>query len=188
MFPVSLRKDYWVPLVHAVFPTHLIANHVYKRLLDYRAWRLTAPPSSTELVLSKKRRNQLALNQVPTSIADLAHVTKDVEGKMILNWNRPEERDWAREWSENIWHCPKGFQLKRGYRLEKYPFPKITQKVRKELGWDGTAEPPNNMTEARERHKNIWQTMHAKWLQKRTISPRPRQTKKSEPRKKVNPS
>ena len=167
MFPLALRKDHWVPLVHAVFPTHLIANHIYKRLLDYRAWRLTSPPSPSVLTLTKKRRNQLALNQVPTAIADLAHVTRGIEGKTIMNWAHLEERGWAREWSANIWHSRQGFQLKNGYRLEEYKFPKITEEIRKELGWDGTEEPPSDLKEAKERHKTIWEKMHAKIIRKR---------------------
>jgi hypothetical protein len=174
MFPLALRKDHWIPLVHVQFPTHLIANHIYKRLLDYRAWRLTSPPSQKELVMSKKHRNQLALNQVPTSIADLAHVTREIGGKMIMNWDRFEEREWAREWSENIWHCNKGFSLKRGYRIEAYKFPCIEDKVREEKGWDGSMEPPRDLNMAWEQHKTIWEKMHAKWIQKRTSSRRPK--------------
>jgi hypothetical protein len=174
MFPLALRKDHWIPLVHVQFPTHLIANHIYKRLLDYRAWRLTSPPSQKELVMSKKHRNQLALNQVPTSIADLAHVTREIGGKMIMNWDRFEEREWAREWSENIWHCNKGFSLKRGYRIEAYKFPCIEDKVREEKGWDGSMEPPRDLNMAWEQHKTIWEKMHAKWIQKRMSSRRPK--------------
>lgn len=169
-FPFPLRRDLWVPLVHAVFPNHLTANHIYKRLLDYRAWRLTSPPSVNELHLTKKRRDQLALNQVPTAIADLAHVTKGVEGKMIMNWGRFEERDWAKEWSGNIWHCPQGFMLKKGFRLEEYKFPQITDEVRKELGWDGNGEPPRDMKEAREQHRTIWEKMHPKLRRRRNKS------------------
>jgi hypothetical protein len=181
MFPPSLRKDYWTPLVHAIFPNHLIANHIYKRLLDHRAWRLTAPPSVDQLNIPKKRRNQLALNQVPTSIADLAHVTKDIQGKMIMNWHRFEERDWAREWSENIWHCPQGFALERGYRLEQYTFPQIDEDVRKQMGWeeDPESEPPRNLEEARDQNKTIWQRMHAKWLS-RSMAAREARAKKAQ--------
>jgi len=166
MFPTTLRKDHWVPLVHAIFPTHLIANHIYKRLLDHRAWRLTSPPALSQLSKPKKERNQEALNQVPTSIADLAHVTKDIEGKMILNWDRVEEKNWAKEWSNNIWHCPQGFQLKRGYRIEGYRFPTIDQKVQHELGWNATGQPPRDLSEAVARHKAIWEKMHAKTLRR----------------------
>jgi hypothetical protein len=189
MFPAALRKDHWVPLVHAIFPTHLIANHIYKRLLDHRAWRLTAPTSPTQFSLTKKRRNQLALNQVPTAIADLAHVTRNLEGKMIMNWNRVEERDWAREWSENIWHCPQGFALKRGFRLEEYKFPQIDRDVRKSLGWEGTKEPepPRGLKEAVKQHKTIWRKMHAKFLHRRKINPQ-RKVKASNARRQTNTS
>jgi hypothetical protein len=166
MFPFSLRKDHWVPMVHAIFPTHLIANHIYKKLLDYRAWRLTSPPALTQLSQSKKHRNQLALNQVPTAIADLAHVTREIEGKMILNWAHVEEKNWAKEWSGNIWHCAHGFMLKRGYRLEDYKFPKIGGNVRRQNGWDGSMEPPGDLKEAVVQHKMIWEKMHAKTIHK----------------------
>jgi Transcriptional regulation of mitochondrial recombination len=183
MFPMSLRKDHWIPLVHAIFPTHLIANHIYKRLLDYRAWRLTSPPSPSQLLLTRKRRNQLALNQVPTSIADLAHVTNDIPGRMIMNWDRFEEHGWAKEWNENIWHCNKGFSLKRGYKLTEYQFPKIDDEVREIMGWEGSdeMEPPTDLKEAVEQHKSIWEKMHAKWLQKR--KGRPSLSKKAKSRK-----
>jgi hypothetical protein len=155
-----------MPLVHAQFPTHLIANHIYKKLLDYRAWRISSPPAVSELSKPKKQRNQESLNQVPTAIADLAHVTKDIDGKMILNWDRVEEKDWAREWSGNVWHTGKGFSLVRGYRIGAYEFPTIDEASRKKLGWDGNAEPPRSLGEAIERHGTIWRTMHSKTLTK----------------------
>jgi hypothetical protein len=181
MFPASLRKDYWVPLVHAVFPTHLVANHVYKRLLDHRAWRLTSPLAPDQLLLPQKKRNQLALDQIPTSIADLAHITRDIPGKIILNWNRAEEREWAKEWSKNIWHCTQGFNLRRGYRVDEYKFPRINGRVRKELGWDGTLEPPKNLKEAVEKHKQIWEKMHAKFIRKSMLPPQLRQPRNPKP-------
>ncbi len=180
MFPTTLRKDHWIPLVHAIFPTHLVANHIYKRLLDHRAWRLTSPPARNQLDKSKKQRNQEALNQVPTAIADLAHVTQNVDGKMILNWDRVEEKNWAKEWSENIWHCAKGFKLSRGYRLDGYKFPTIDKETRKELGWDGSDEPPRDLKDAVERHKTIWEKMHAKILSKLRTT---RETKEKERQK-----
>jgi hypothetical protein len=88
--------------------------------------------------MPKKQRKQLELNQVPTAIADLAHVTSGLPGEMILNWDRVEEWDWAsREWSGNIWHCSKGFKLKRGNWIEGYMFPKLTEGARKEMQWEG---------------------------------------------------
>jgi hypothetical protein len=120
--------------------------------------------------MSKKHRNQLALNQVPTAIADLAHVTHELEGKMILNWDRVEQRDWAREWSENIWHCAKGFKLKRGFRIEGYKFPKIEEKTRRDMGWNGNLEPPRDLKEAVEQHKTIWEKMHAKQIHKQRMA------------------
>ena len=167
MFPQALRKDHWIPLVHAIFPTHLIANHIYKRLLDYRAWRLTSPPALNLLSFTKKKRKEPSLDQVPTAIADLAHVTKNVEGKMILNWDRMVEKEWARQWSNNIWHCGQGFNLKRGYKIAEYTFPRITEETRKELGWDGKNEPPIDLKQAVERHTSIWEKMHAKTILKR---------------------
>jgi hypothetical protein len=183
MFPTSLRKDYWIPLVHAIFPTHLIANHVYKRLLDHRAWRLTSPPAASQLILPQKKRNQLSLNQIPTAIADLAHITHDIPAKMILNWNRKEERDWAKEWSQNIWHCAQGFKLSRGYRLGEYKFPQIGKRVRKELGWDGTLEPPRDLKEAIGRSKEIWEKMHAKSIRRLMMPLGLRQPRNPKPRR-----
>jgi hypothetical protein len=141
--------------------------------------------------MPKKQRKQLALNQVPTAIADLAHVTSGLPGKMILNWDRVEERDWAREWSGNIWHCGKGFKLKRGYRIEGYTFPKLTEGVRKEMEWkeDEHAEPPVDLRSAVERSKLIWEKMHAKTLHKkmRAIQQRTKKTK-AKPKTKQIPS
>jgi hypothetical protein len=181
MFPHSIRKDYWIPLVHAQFPTHLIANHIYKRLLDHRAWRLTTPPSIESLTLTKKRRNQLALNQVPEAIADLAHLTKGVQGRMILNWDRREEKDWATEWSKNIWHCKDGFMLKRGYRIKNYKFPTLKGAQRKKSsrvqGADKVLEPPRGWWGAKRQHKRIWTEMHAKFVKRHR--PRIRRRKKA---------
>lgn len=106
---------------------------------------------------------------MPTAIADLAHVTKPVDGKMIMNWYRGEEKDWAREWSQNIWHCSKGFLLNRGYKLEDYVFPKIPAQVREQRGWDGTLEPPRGLKKAKEQGKTIWERMHAKFIRKAMI-------------------
>ena len=98
-------------------------------------------------------------------------MTKNIEGKMIMNWERFEERNWATEWSSNVWHCKQGFQLKRGYRLEEYKFPMITEKVRKRMGWDRSreTEPPSNMKSAWEQHKSIWEKMHGKVKMRRGI-------------------
>jgi hypothetical protein len=99
---------------------------------------------------------------------------------MILNWDRVEERDWARTWSENIWHCSKGFKLKRGYRIEGYKFPTLTEGVRKDMKWKGDelAEPPVDLRGAVERSKLIWEKMHAKTLQKmKAIQQRTKKTK-----------
>lgn len=171
MFPRTIRKDLWIPLVHAVFPDHLIANHIYKKLLDYRAWRLTSPPSTTQLLLTKKRRNAESKNQVPTSIADLAHVTQDVPGRMIMNWHHFEERHWATAWARNIFHSPQGFPLERGHKLEKYKFPKVTAGVRRKMRWEGSAgEPPRNFKEAMEQHTQIWGAMHRGWRSKRKVA------------------
>jgi len=166
MFPLPLRKDHWIPLVHAIFPTHLIANHMYRRLLDHRAWRLTNPPSITQLALTKKHRNEQSKNQVPTSIADLAHITKEVPGRMIMNWDRMEERYWAKDWSSNIWHADAGFKLKKGHKLDSYKWPAIDNKVRRQMGWVGGVEPPKDLAEARERSATIWKKMHAKQIRK----------------------
>jgi Transcriptional regulation of mitochondrial recombination len=171
MFPRTIRKDLWIPLVHAIFPDHLIANKVYKKLLDYRAWRLTSPPSPAELLLTKKRRNAEARNQVPTSIADLAHVTQEVPGRMIMNWARFEERRWARAWATNIWHSRQGFPLVRGYKLERYKFPKITVTVRRKMGWEGEErEPPCDLKEAMAQHTEIFRAMHRGFKRKRKIA------------------
>ena len=88
---------------------------------------------------------------------------------MIMNWYRGEEKDWAKQWSENIWHCSRGFVINRGYRLEKYVFPNIPEQVRKEKGWDGNLEPPTDLKSAIERHKSIWEKMHAKFIRKAMI-------------------
>jgi len=171
MFPRTIRKDLWIPLVHAIFPDHLIANKVYKNLLDYRAWRLTSPPSPKELLLSKKRRNAEARNQVPTSIADLAHVTQDVPGRMIMNWHHFEERHWARSWAKNIFHSPQGFPLARGYQIQNYKFPKITPGIRRKFSWEGKErEPPRNFQEAMAQHTEMFASMHRGWKRKRKVA------------------
>jgi hypothetical protein len=188
MFPVAIRKDHWIPLVHAIFPTHLIANHIYKRLLDHRAWRLTAPLEPSQLLITKKRRNQLSLNQVPTSIADLAHVTQNIDGKMIMNWDKLEQRDWARKWSRNIWHCPNGFNLKRGFRLEEYKFPQPTKREKSKWGWNGTNAPPKDLKAAVKKHNSIWQEMHAKRPGKVTDPLNSKEKKKSIPHRQLNSS
>jgi Transcriptional regulation of mitochondrial recombination len=173
MYPRKIRKDLWIPLVHAIFPDHLIANKIYKKLLDYRAWRLTSPPTPAQMLLSKKRRNAEAKNQVPTSIADLAHVTKEVPGRMIMNWHHFQERHWARGWAANIYHSPKGFDLVNGYKLQKYTFPKVTAGVRRKLGWEeSTGEPPRNLKEAVEQHTRIYGAMHRGMKRKRKVAVR----------------
>lgn len=86
-----------------------------------------------------------------------------------MNWHRREEKDWAKEWSENIWHCSSGFVLSRGYKLDKYEFPNIPHYVRKQNRWDGSLEPPRDYKSAIERHKSIWEKMHAKFIRKAMI-------------------
>jgi hypothetical protein len=98
---------------------------------------------------------------------------------MILNWDRAEEKDWAREWSGNIWHCSRGFKLKRGYRIEGYEFPVVTKEARRELGWDGSGEPPVDLKDAKEQHKGIWEKMHAKVVRKRMTAIQRRLKKKT---------
>ena len=88
---------------------------------------------------------------------------------MIMNWYRGEEKNWARQWSENIWHCSKGFILNRGYKLTDYVFPKITDGVREEKGWDGKMEPPRGFKKAMERHGGIWKRMHARFIRKSMV-------------------
>jgi Transcriptional regulation of mitochondrial recombination len=121
MFPVSLRRDHWVPLVHAQFPVHALARDVYNRLVTLRQWRLTSPTEPDTALPRKKDRNREGLNMVPTSVADLAHVTSRVKAKM--NWARGEERLWAREWGANVAHYGGGFDLDRGRKLGRYEFP-----------------------------------------------------------------
>lgn len=122
----------------------------------------------------------MALNQVPEAIADLAHVTKSVRGLMILNWDRGEEKDWATEWSKNIWHSNDGFKLKRGYRVEDYKFPTLQDWQRKKLeggqGEEKLPEPPRGWVYAKRQHKRIWTKMHAKFVKR--FRPRIRHLKK----------
>jgi hypothetical protein len=145
-----------------MFPNHLIANNIFKKLIDHRLWRLTDVPAIEDLSKTKKRRKHEAMDQVPTSIADLAHVTRDLKGKVILNWDRFEERDWATVWNENIWHCNEGFRMRRGFRLDGYVFPSLTESVRSSLEWeeDLENEPPADEEKAGQRHKEIWERLH----------------------------
>ena len=175
---MSLRKDHWIPMVHAVFPTHLVANHIYKRLLDHRAWRLTSPPSIDTLHLPRKQRNRLNLNQVPTSIADLAHVTHDLKSKIVMNWDRIEECEWAKSWNRNILHVDNGFNL-RGYKLDKYEFPKITDEDRKLMKWDrsGEGEPPNTFKDAVTQSREIFKKMHPRVVRRMAAKRKMRKNK-----------
>jgi hypothetical protein len=103
----------------------------------------------------------------------------EIRGRMILNWDRYWERKWARSWSGNIWHCKRGFKLKRGYRVEGYRFPYLVGWRRKILGWGrwpkrGLLEPPRGFGEAKVRHKGIWMKMHERRVRKAVPSERKR--------------
>jgi hypothetical protein len=56
-----------------------------------------------------------------------------------------------------------GIRLKRGYKLESL--------LIRMTAWDGTLEPPRDLKRAVEKRKNIWETMHSKWAQKRKSHP-----------------
>ena len=97
-------------------------------------------------------------------------MTKNLEGRMILNWDRPEEKDWAREWSANVWHSKEGFKSKRGYRIESYKYPTLQNWQRKKLGRnpakEALPEPPRGLEEAKEQNERMWMKMHPKFAKR----------------------
>ncbi len=120
--PPALRKDHWIPLLKARFPTPDITRGVYSRLLEYRTWRtsertdFTIPSTAQFKALRKSARARLFQDQVGVSIADLAAVAEGVDGPVEVSWLEEGDKGWAERWSGNVVHR-QDLQVLRGFRL-----------------------------------------------------------------------
>lgn len=72
LHPTKLRQDHWLPFAKASFASPDIMRRVYARLLQFRHWRAHDPVPLERRGMTTKARETLEMNQVPTSVADLA--------------------------------------------------------------------------------------------------------------------
>ncbi|OLL24378.1 hypothetical protein NEOLI_004162 [Neolecta irregularis DAH-3] len=99
-----LRKDHWLPLVHARFSSPDPARAVYDILALYRARR-------------SKSLKTLPHCSIPHTVADLADALHIVTAPVDLLWASPDDKLYARSWPKNARHLPRTLALTRGFRL-----------------------------------------------------------------------
>ena len=105
LHPTALRKDHWVPLLKASFSSPEIKRQVYSRLQDYQKWRSEQPVPTEQLAMRTKARQRLQIDQVATSIADLAQSCHTFASDAVkISWLNQDDKNYASSWPENVSH------------------------------------------------------------------------------------
>lgn len=120
LHPTALRKDHWIPLLKASFSSSEVMKQVYARLLEYRQWRAQEPVPNARRTMTTKARRRLEIDQVATSVADLAASCTTFAGlktgRVTISWMNEEEKVYAKKWPSNISHVS-GLDVLRGFQV-----------------------------------------------------------------------
>lgn len=133
LHPTALRKDHWVPLLRATFSSPAVMQQVYSRLLEYRRWRAEQPVPIERRSLTTKARRRLEINQVATSIADLAAscetFAKQDAGTVRITWSNENEKVYATSWPVNVTHAQGASSLDLVKSLDSSPSSSLEEPV-----------------------------------------------------------
>lgn len=95
-------------------------RQVYARLLEYRKWRAQEPVPIERRAMRIKARRRLEINQVATTVADLAAscdtFAKASMGEVKITWMNEEEKVFAQHWPANVRHSS-GLDVLRGFQV-----------------------------------------------------------------------
>ena len=144
--PAHLRKDLWLPVCLAKFPTASAGNEAFKRLQEYKRLHETAYPIDLitekegrrvgQLMVQKKRAKVL-MNQKGNSIADLAEVLRHWTLKPP-SLRREITESMDKERKKTVLRNRERFLRKNRAKLEKW------ERVRQKEGEEKAGPKPTN--------------------------------------------